>query len=342
MVDMNEGNPNTAGRPHRLVSVVLLMILLACLGWAGLIVQRRTGEPRRAGESILEAIARDGLDRALPPATGAVEWFLSADPEGNVVGCEAYRHVRGPGGHSLVSLFYRGKPQEMTLEVWTIANDLSTSEYRAASGLAPARLYTFPGSAKGAAPFDAPDLTFIDQAKGQVTVRRRMARHVAEATAPAPGNLIPEGATYAAVRYVARQQRPASFYSISNEQAIGSGRLLFTTVRMRPVAKDCVEVTQSIPGAGDQLTRWYLDSGGNIAKVGAPGLSMPKARATRGQVLRYFTPAAVRAAEETVTALTSAPLSTRPTTTTAPRPATVPPIEPVREAPPPDAAALAH
>ena len=318
MSGMSEPIANATGGPRSLVAVVLLVIFAACLAWAGVIVHQRTGRPREAGQSILEAIARDGLDRAMPAPTGAVEWFLDVGPEG-VLRYEARRHTRGPAGHRLASLVYRPQAGQMALEVWTIANDLSTSEYRAADGLPPAEWRAFPGARDSAAPSDAPDLTFIDQAAGKVTVQRRVTgrEHQSDVVqAAAPGNLIPEGSMDAAVRYVARQQQAAMFYSISNSQAIVSGKLQFTVVKMRPVAKDCVEIIHEIPGSGGLPERRYLDSTG--ALIRSEFSEIRTLRSTRAKVQRLLPTAAVLSLEATLTVLTSEPQSPRPTTATRP------------------------
>ncbi|MCY2927578.1 MAG: hypothetical protein NT031_19490 [Planctomycetota bacterium] len=325
---MNEINAIPAGRPRRLVAIVLFGVFLACLGWAGLLVHQRTARPRHEAESILQMIARDGLDRSLPPATGAVEWFVAADPQGGVTIYEAHRHVSGPDGHRMASMVFRTKPKEMTLETWHIANDLSTSEYRAASGLAPAGLNQFPGSPEAPSRSDAPELVFIDQVKGQITVQRRLARHGREiVTAQAPVSLIPEGAMDAAVRLVARGQQAATFYSLTNEKALAAGKLQFTTVRMPPLAKDCVQVIHDLPGEAQAPA-------GRVTRIEFPGRDRQMMRASRQQILGRLEPSGVQAAERTLLALTSParpPGATRPATTSAPRPTTAPAIDNLEE-----------
>lgn len=335
MGGMNETNATPAGRPGRLVAIVLFGVFLACLGWAGLLVHQRTGRPRHEAESILQSIARDGLDHSLPPATGAVEWFLTADSQGDVTIYEAHRHVSGPDGHRMASLVFRTRPKEMTLETWHIANDLSTSEYRAASGLAPAGLNQFPGSPDGSARSDAPELVFIDQVKGQITVQRRLARHAAETvTAQAPASLIPEGAMDAVVRLVARGQQAGAFYSVTNEKALAGGKLQFTTVRMTPLAKDCVQVSHDVPGQAHAPFRYFLDPAGRVTRIEFPGRDRQMIRASRQQILGLLEPPGVQAAERTLLALTSPahlPTATRPATTSAPRPTTAPAIDNLEE-----------
>lgn len=316
---MNEGNAVIAGRARRPVALVLFVVFMGCLAWAGLIVHQRTGQPRREAESVLATVARDGLDRTLPPTTSDVEWFLCVDSQGQVLTTEVRRHVRSPQGHRMVILTYGPSPAKMTVEAWTVANDLSTSDYRAATGLAPARLAEFPGLPWQASRMDAPGLTFIEQAKGQVTVQQRGRRRVAEtASLPAPGDLIPEGAMEAVIRCVAARQRSASFYGVTNEHAIIDGKLHLSSLLMTPVTKDSVMVVRDVPGAGKQQSVYHFDPSGRVVRITSPDTGIQTVRATRRQILSVLNVRDVQAAEQTAIALTSSPLPTRPAPTTGP------------------------
>lgn len=324
---MNEPNANTTGRPRGLVAVVLFAAFLACLGWAGLVVYQRTIRPRSTGQKILSALAKEGLDRSLPPATGGVEWYIETDPRGLVQRYEAYHHTRGPDGHRIANLVYYPNSPIMSLQSWTIANDLSTSEYRASEGLPLGEYGSFPGLPDMVSLFDAPGLTFIDQAEGEVTVQRRLAAASGQAeivTAPAPGNLIPEGALSATLRYVAQRQVSGTFCMITNSRAIVSGRLAFTVVHIRPVGKNRIEVTDEVPGmVGESRMVWILDAAGGIAGWERPGEGTHAERVTRTQLLtRLRDLDAIRAAERTLRALTAEKAPVKPTTTS--RPTTFP------------------
>ncbi|MCY2931911.1 MAG: hypothetical protein NTV86_20930 [Planctomycetota bacterium] len=336
---MNQPNPITTGRPRGLVAVVLLAVFLACLGWAGLIVYQRTIRPRQAGPTILEAIARDGLDRSLPPATGEVEWFKVADANDVIQQYDAYRRTRGPGGHRIVNLTYYPNMPTMTIQVWRIANDLSSSEYAAAEGVALLKEHlVFPGVPGTPSRDDAPGLTFIGQARGEVTVERRLAGPEGGAMiakAPAPGNLIPEGALNAALNQVARRQAAGTFTMITNSRAIVSGQLAFTTVHMRPLAKDQVEVVESLPGAGESRMVWHLDAAGGIAGWEEPTRHVKAVRIPNKQLSLYLrNPGVIRATAETLAALTLERAAVRPTTSSRPATRPSPRLGPIDTDPP--------
>ncbi|MCX6903867.1 MAG: hypothetical protein NTW03_10420 [Verrucomicrobia bacterium] len=147
--------------------------------------------------------------------------------------------------------------------------------------------------------------------------------------AAAPGNLIPEGATDAAVRYVARGRQAAMFYCVSNSQAIVSGMLRFTVVKMRPVSQHCVEVIQEIPGSEALPELRYLDSAGVVTHTELPDVGMRTLRATRRDVQRLLGASGpMLAIEATLTAMTSARPADKPRTAPASRPVRFVPAPP--------------
>lgn len=229
------------------LTAVLFGVLILSVGVALLLTHYR---PTATGEGTL--VVRDMWTRTLPAFWPAATWervFLAHDDAGRpqerltVVRRATADGFQGKRIHEILTP-RRGRTWSRVVEAWSVRSDLS------------AGLYT--------ATYNNGELVVeIVLREGEVVFR---ADNTEFPPAAPPGNYLPEGLEWLAVRLVAAGGKKATFAMITNEYSRAAGGIRFDYVTMTPVNSREVRCRYDVAGQSHTET-FHLDASGEVVQM---------------------------------------------------------------------------
>ena len=240
-----------------LLAVLMLTVLVASVGIAWLL-QRQATEKVRAGIKIIQEIRAKGLEHYWPEKL-QIDWYLIYS-KGETIGWRASARAKADD-ETFVGVDVEVVPKRHSShERWTLNADATAGAYHADLRLA------------GSGGFKT-DIVLSD---GVVKVVQYVPGFGSiQAGADAPGNYLPEGTLYLAVRQAAEMQADAQFKMVFNERPNRDKIVEFGTIRLRYLGREQTQQGKTVHrvrmsetrGGGKGGTVFELDENGKILLI---------------------------------------------------------------------------
>lgn len=234
---MNKLKEIAAKNRNRLLSPVLLVIFILCLGTAHWLVKLHAAPVTRAQE-ILNAIRSEGLGRYF--AEPEITYMITTDHKGKSTWSIQKTSFEDDRFH-LIGVFTYDKSSWGTEEI-TATGDLSTLSYKSQLVPSDSSIQT---------------KTSIYLANNEINVTRNLVLQTPKGVkelqglkgkSNIPSNYIPEGMIDLVVKMVNRRGKPASFKIIIDSAALDKGfyGVNFIPINLKPLENNQVEKTSPI------------------------------------------------------------------------------------------------